>query len=117
MKTYRELEIYKKHFLDMAADFIKTHIHLYGEYNRGDDLIEKILKDANELETKQEKIKELIEEIQDPIIKAILKEKIINGKKWNWIAERIGYSEGHIYRLYRKALNTQEVKKIMEYLQ
>lgn len=117
MKTYRELEIYKKHFFDMAEDFIKIHIGIYGEYNRDDDLIEKIINDGREIKYRQEKIKELVEQIKDPIVKVIITEKIINGNTWEKTADKIGYSLAHVQRLYKKNLSNSQIKNIMKCLE
>lgn len=102
----------REHTFDMAKDMIKTHIELYGEYKNDNDFIENLLKDAQELKEKEIMISELIENIQDPIIQAIIKERFINGTKWEGISYKVGYSLAHIHRLFKKALQTPEILKI-----
>ena len=116
MNKLRDIQATRKSKLDLADDLIKTHIRLYGEYKNNDDFIEKILKDAQELKEKEIMINELIENIQDPIIQAIIKERFINGTKWESISYKVGYSLAHIHRLFKKALKNQniaEIKKIL----
>lgn len=96
----------------MAEEMIKTHIELYGEYKRDDDFIEKLLKDAQNLEDKEKKINSLIEKIQDPIIQAIIKERFVNGETWENISYRVGYSLAHIHRLFKKAMQDPKILKI-----
>ena len=117
MRTFRELEVHKKHFFDMAEDFIKIHIGIYGEYNRDDELIEKMIKNGQEIEHRQEKIKELIEQLHNPIIKAIITERIINGTTWERVADKTGYSLAHVQRLYKNSLSSPQIKNIMECLE
>lgn len=112
MNKLRDIQATRKSKLDLADDLIKTHIRLYGEYKNNDDFIEKILKDAQELKEKEIMINELIENIQDPIIHAIIKEKFINGTKWESVAERVGYSLAHTQRLFKKAMQDPEILKI-----
>ena len=47
MTNLKRLEIVKQHNYDMAEDMIKRHIELFGEYKRDDEIIEKILNDAD----------------------------------------------------------------------
>ena len=112
MENLKWLEIVKQHNYDMAKDMIKRHIELYGEYKNNDDFIEKILKDAQELKEKEIMINELIENIQDPILKATFKEKYIHGKNWEQVAEILGYSTTHIQRIFKRALQDPEILKI-----
>lgn len=112
MNKLRDIQKMREHIFHMAEDMIKTHIELYGEYKRDDDFIEKILKDAQELKEKENMINELIENIQDPIIQAIIKERFINGTKWESVADRVGYSLAHTQRLFKKALQDPEILKI-----
>ncbi|WP_300393312.1 helix-turn-helix transcriptional regulator [Fusobacterium sp.] len=112
MNKLRDIQIIRKSKLDLANDLIKTHIILYGEYKNNDDFIKNLLKDAQELKEKEIMIKELIENIQDPIIQAITKERFINGKTWERVAERVGYSLAHIHKLFKKVLQNPEILKI-----
>lgn len=112
MNKLRDIQVKIRHNFDMAEEMIKTHIELYGEYKRDDDFIEKLLKDAQTLEAKEKEINSLIEKIQDPIIQAIIKERFINGKTWERVAEKVGYSQIHIQRLFKKSMQDPEILKI-----
>lgn len=112
MNKLRDIQKMREHTFNMAEYMIKTHIELYGEYKRDDDFIEKILKDTQELKEKEIMIKELIENIQDPIIQAIIKERFINGAKWQSVAVTVGYSLIHTQKLFKKAMQDSEISKI-----
>ena len=116
MNKLRDIQATRKSKLDLADDLIKTHIRLYGEYKNNDDFIEKILKDAQELKEKEIMINELIENIHDPITKAFIKEKFVNGENWERISEKIGYSESYLYKLYNRAMKNPEIAEIKEIL-
>ena len=116
MENLKWLEIAKQHNYDMAEDMIKRHIELYGEYKRDDEIIEKILNDADKIKEKIIRVKEIIENIHDPITKAFIKEKFVNGENWERISEKIGYSESYLYNLYSRAMKDPEIAEIKKIL-
>ena len=112
MNKLSDIQRMRKHTFDMAEDMIKAHIERYGEYKNDNDFIEKLLKEAQELKEKEIMINELIENIQDPIIQAIIKERFVNGETWENISYRVGYSLAHIQRIFKRALQDSEILKI-----
>jgi DNA-directed RNA polymerase specialized sigma subunit len=82
--------------------------------------IDDLLSDKMDLEDRIKRLKEKsreykaevceeIDSINDPRYCEILEAHFINGKSLGDIAEELGYTERHIYKLYREAINSLSV--------
>jgi len=74
------------------------------------DIEDSVKQDMNRLFELKEKISEIIDKIKEPECKSLLIHRYLCGKKWEQVAEDMGYSYVHVvHRLHPKAL-----KKISE---
>ena len=104
--------MYRYNFLEVEKEINKKLAQEFNIDEESNFFKNKVL----ECEEEQKKILVYIEGIQDPIIKATFKEKFITGKSWSEVGECIGYSLTHIQRIYKKALQDDYIKSIINYL-
>lgn len=75
----------------------------YFEYTS--EFQDKLWEENEELACRMADIEKALEHIPNGCGKDILRERYINGKKWNEITEIMCYSEQHVHRLHKKALD------------
>ena len=116
MTNLKRLEIHRDIHFNMAKDMLILYLHIHKEYKRDNETIEKLIKKAEKENEKIIRVKEIIENIYDPITKAFIKEKFVNGEPWERISEKIGYSESYLYKLYNRAMKNSEIAEIKKIL-
>lgn len=104
--------MYRYNFLEIEKEVNKKLAQEFNIDEESNFFKNKVL----ECEEEQKKILVYIEGIQDPIIQATFKERLINNKSWPDIGDCIGYSLTHIQRIYKKALQDEYIKSIINYL-
>lgn len=68
------------------------------------ELDDKLNKEINNYLNMKKEIGELIDSVEDPNERLILRLRHIDFKSWAKIAEELGYSERQAFRIYRQAL-------------
>ena len=112
MAKYQEVIGMKYCAMSIADEFIGHHLILKGRDAEYTPKIKDFLKEIDKWEKERQRLYDLVEQIQDPILKATFKEKYIHGKSWEQVAESIGYSVTHTQRIFKKALQDPEILKI-----
>lgn len=83
--------------------YVLTHFKISG-YDSGDysnkvkRLERKLKRKLDELMDERERLEEYIENVNDDIIRMILRLRYINGLRWNQIGNELGYSERQVRR-------------------
>ncbi len=52
-----------------------------------------------------------VEQVEEPLLRALLTERYVNGKGWEQVAEAMNYDIRWLYRLHKKALG--QVEKVI----
>lgn len=60
--------------------------------------------EIDEMRSLQEEAREIINSLGDSLFIALLTHRYINGRSWNYVAEAIGYSLQHTFRIHGRAL-------------
>lgn len=61
-----------------------------------------------EKEKRLKKVLNYVEEIKDPLVRVLIKEKYLKNKTWEQVGERLGYTSTHTQRLNRKIIQSLE---------
>ena len=112
MLKYKGLEIEIEILKRIIGDFIRIVCGKVENYKRDDKDIELLINYLIKCEAEKKEIENMIDTIQDPILRATFKEKYIHGKSWEEVAERLGYSTTHTQRIFKKAIQDPEILKI-----
>ena len=78
------------------------------ERGRYAGLLEAMGRYRDRLQEEQRKIRQAIDELQDPAQRAVLRGVFIDGKTAQQMAAAVGYSEPHTYRILRRGIKTLE---------
>lgn len=96
-----------------SQDFSSPVVSSSGEKNNANfvkildeisELDDKLNKEINNYLNVKKEIGELIDSVEDPNERLILRLRHIDFKSWAKIAEELGYSERQAFRIYRQAL-------------
>lgn len=68
------------------------------------DLKEKYIDKCNAALEAMNRIEQVIEKLDNPTERDLMRKKYIEGKHWEDIAEELHYHERHIYRIHNRAL-------------
>ena len=102
-QTFANISQYEDDFTSPAGNSSEEKMIAYAELNAKIEEVEKKLFFEDNL------TKSVIDQVEDPVLWALLRDRYIDRRGWREIAKAYAYSEQHIYRIHGRAL--QEVAR------